>query len=205
MTTTAPTTEKRWLSALLSDDSTLPGARTTRANGAVNLRWGLLSQDGKVQCNYSIHPRRQAADNVTDCRSAGTPRFERPAQAMARRAMHVPNTPSLQPSETRRPKSAPDKTPLRHTVPHKSTRAVEIAAPHEPPRPTRLPTLAQSADIALTRCAQRAPTSPMITKRPKRSARLTTLSSNQLRLALTARLIIWASQPGQQSTWVGDW
>ena len=36
------------------------------------------------------------------------------------------------PARVRRPKSAPD-TPLRHTVPHKSTRAVEIAVLHEPP------------------------------------------------------------------------
>ena len=46
--------------------------------------------------------------------------------------MRAPNTPSLGTSEIRRPKSAPD-PPLRHTIPHKSMRAVKIAALHETP------------------------------------------------------------------------
>ena len=105
-------------------------------------------------------------------------------------------------ARVRRPKSAPDNTAeARSTT--QLTRAVEIAALHLPPDEYATPlwlehrhraNQARTARAHICRCS----------KRPRSSARITTLSLNQHRRALTARLIILASQPGRQSTWVGD-
>ena len=146
-------------------------------------------------------PLRQATDNVRRSqkrdKSALRTTCSSDAKARHARAHHII-------AQTQRESGAPrarPTTPLRHAVPHKSTRAVEIAALHATTRLTCHPALVRSADIALTRRAQRAPTCADDQKRPRSSARPPALSSNQLRRALTARLIILASQPGRQSTW----
>ena len=113
-------------------------------------------------------------------RSAETPRCKRPAQAMARRALRAPNTPSLRPSESK----APQERARRSTAGAHSTAQVDEGGRNRritrTTRPTHVPAQARRADIELTRRAQRAPSSPMITTRPRRPARLTALSLNQL-------------------------
>ena len=100
--------------------------------------------------------------------------------------------PSHHPSNSARfrPKSAPD-----ITAEARSTTQVNEGGRNRRTTPTtRLtchPALVRSADIAITRRAQRAPTCVDDQKRPRSSARSPALSSNQLRRALQRALSSW--------------
>ena len=93
--------------------------------------------------------------------------------------MRAPNTPSLKPSQSKAPQEH-----ARQNIAeaHKclTSQRGRSKSPHQTKHPINTaPRSGTDADIALTRRAQRAPSSPLITKRPRISARLTALSSNQ--------------------------